>query len=378
MDNYEYPEIYHDPYDLWSSKFGVIVRRQFYDGQNAAKVVALLIAVIDWLAPTFARWAFLIKGQKYPIVEAQKLLSFTNCSNDYINSIVENLEHLQAQNSGWGLGFDWQSKNGFYDVTTSFITHTPYVLEALLFSFEKTKSKKSYTLFLNSSAFLETLLVMHETETELALSYAPQAEPRIVVNANSYAALTYALHCKFGDKSQSEKNRKKALKILEWVLNQQNLDGSWFYYADHEAGNFIDCFHSCFIVKNLITIRDLLDFENEKLTTGITHGFCFIRDTFYIEEKGLCKKFVTAPYLNFFRWDLYDQAEYVGLLIDLGFITEASDMVQSVKNRFLRNGALHCKIDILGRRWGKNYLRWGIMAFVYNQQRLTNPREAEV
>src|SRR5690606_35935743 len=83
-------------------------------------------------------------------------------------------------------------------------------------------------------------------------------EPRIVVNANSYAAFAYAMHAVHGREQIRSMAREKALRLVRWVISEQEESGLWWYYADREPGNFIDGFHSCFVVKNLIKVKHLL------------------------------------------------------------------------------------------------------------------------
>jgi len=68
--------------------------------------------------------------------------------------------------------------------------------------------------------------------------------------------------------------------------------------------------------------------------------------------------------------DLYDQAEYLGLLVDYGLFDEASEFAERVEKKFRKGEHWYCRIDIFGRRWGKDFLRWGIVPFWYHQARL--------
>jgi len=229
-------------------------------------------------------------------------------------------------------------------------------------------------MFCGTWTFLESLKVMSEDEETLALSYAPIDEPRIVINANAYAAFAYALHAVHGKGELREIAKRKVEKIIRWVARQQNADGSWFYYADSESGNFIDCFHSCFVVKNILKVRGLLPGLADQTHSVTEKGWGYINRELYDEDAGFCRRFTVRAQRDSFRWDLYDQAEYLGLLVDFGLLDEATEFAERVGRRFCKGDHWYCRIDILGRRWGKDFLRWGIAPFWYHKARLNQAR----
>ncbi|HED14990.1 MAG TPA: hypothetical protein ENI62_15305 [Gammaproteobacteria bacterium] len=272
---------------------------------------------------------------------------------------------------GWGLPFAWYSKNGVYDAHMPYVTNTPYVMEALLVLAELPDlHDEAMTLFHGTWGFLQSLHAMRESSDELALSYAPVDEPRVVVNANAYAAFAYALHARYGQEEVRDKARLKARKLVQWVVNQQQADGSWRYYADHETGNFIDCFHSCFVVKNLLKVSKLLSELSEFIHPVTDKGWEYIKSELYNGDTGFCRRFAVRAQRDLFRLDLYDQAEYLGLLVDFGLLNEAAEFATRVEKKFRKGDHWYCRIDILGRRWGRNFLRWGIVPFWYHRARL--------
>ncbi len=76
-----------------------------------------------------------------------------------------------------------------------------------------------------------------------------------------------------------------------------------------------------------------------------------------------------------FKLDLYDQAEYLGLLVDFDLLDEAVEFSARVEMRFRKGEHWYCRIDIFGRRWGKDFLRWGIVPFWYHRARLKKSRK---
>ncbi len=367
-----------DPYDVWSSPYGVVIRRVYYSGHVFGKLAAIALALADWLTPGFSRRIIRAAKRSYPIVAAQRILMLdveNRLTRELSGELASYLTALgtrcsQKQAWAWGLGFPWMSKNGLYGPDVPFVTHTPYVMEALLvLSGRSAAFNQADEMFHGTWRFLESLLVMYEDQSLLALSYAPVEEPRSVVNANSYAAFAYALHAVHGRPEVQNKAREKAKKLINWVIRQQQKDGSWFYYADEKPGNFIDCFHSCFVVKNLIKVSRLVPEFAGPIDAAVDNGWQFIEENFHDSRAGLCRRFMVHAQRDPYRWDLYDQAEYLGLLVDFGEMECAERFVRQVEDNFRSGENWFCRIDIFGRRWGKNFIRWGIAPFLYHRAR---------
>lgn len=383
MKPLRFKEIF-DPYDLWSSKVGVIAKSGYYTGKRWGKTAAVCLSVLDWLFPRLGRYFAVAHPRKYPIVLAHEILRCHeesahvefNPGDMLVAVLAVDVSAGKGMSRAWGLGFPWMSKNGLYGPEIPFVTHTPYVMEALLkLATLPNCHNEAMVVFNDTWKFLESLKVMHESDSDLALSYAPIDEPRMVVNANSYAAFAYALHAVHGKEGLRETARIKCEKLVRWVVKQQGADGSWFYYADKDPGNFIDCFHSCFVVKNLLKVSKLLPDLSALVQPSTYSGWAYIKSAFYDGDIGLCRRFAVRAQRDPFRWDLYDQAEYMGLLVDFGLLAEASAFAERVEKKFCKKDHWYCRIDIFGRRWGKDFLRWGIVPFWYHSARLNNAQK---
>jgi len=372
------PPSAHDPYDLWMTGAGVWTKDRYYRGSLIGKAAAVGMGLTDWLLPGISRSALASPKRQFPITAAQWILS-----QDSFDEPREALAHLRALASSkdeqfglsWGLGFPWMSKNGLYDEDTPFVTHAPYCLEALLHLAQTSNdpefSAEALADFRRTRPFFDALKVMYDNEGRLALSYAPVDEPRIVVNANAYAAYSYAMFASTDDDADA---RDRVARLLRWVLAEQCENGSWYYYADREPGNFIDGFHSCFVLKNLIKVARRLPEFSDMIDPAVELGVGFLEQSFLDADSGLLKRFVARDIKDPFCWDIYDQAEYLGLLNLLGRWSEAERFAAHVQARFKQGDAWYCRIDILGRRWGKGFLRWGIMPFLHQRKALERAR----
>ena len=127
-----------------------------------------------------------------------------------------------------------------------------------------------------------------------------------VINASAYRAflLTKAA-CDFSE----DRYQEVAKRNLKFVLSSQNSNGSWFYSIDGQR-DFVDHFHTCFVLKALAKI--------EKLTGGSGCASAIERGVdyyvkFLFDEQGLPKPFSKAPRLTIYRRELYDYAECINL-----------------------------------------------------------------
>lgn len=365
-----------DPYDVWALSGPGKAKLAFYRGKYWAKALCAMIALADYIAPESLRIAL---GVKRDIAAHTLALAWmTNGANHEATGIavVAELKRMAIKTGegiGWGLPFAWWSKNGMYPANTAYATNTPYVMECLqhLKSIPAC-SREASELFDATFYFLEKLKRFADTNDFLTLSYATIDEPRIVVNANAYSMHAYGMHAYYGAPERQDIARDRALRIAQWVISQQQSDGSWWYYADSAPGNFVDCFHSCFVVKNLISTSRLLPDVSTICADHIASGWAYIRSTLFDEKNGLCKRFSNRSISlhDPFEWELYDQAEYLGLLVDFGYLHEAQMFRNHVRSKFVRSGDWYTRIDVFQRRWGKNFLRWGIVPFQYQEARL--------
>lgn len=362
----------YDPYDLWKTKFGLWLKSCYYKyGKFTIPLVGPFF-VLDTYAPRLIR--LFIKPQEYPTVRAFAALSALNLyeitSDDkYLGLAADSVEWLiNNQSPGyhgacWGLNFPWMTKAGYYPSTTPFITHTPYCVEALLRYSDITHDKKSLETALSVLNFMECdLAVLYQDAHTLALSYGPGYERRIVVNANSYAMMLYAL---FASKiSDNLHLLERATRLFKYLVNQQNNDGSWYYYADNDKGNFIDCFHSCFILKNLVKYGKLTNID---VLSPVNKGLAYIINNFIDPKYYLARRFMLSANPSLTKFDLYDQAELLNVLIATQHTDIAVRLHDSIVKYFYlpSKGTFGYQIDIFGRLNEMEYLRWAVMPMTF-------------
>jgi hypothetical protein len=145
--------------------------------------------------------------------------------------------------------------------------------------------------------------------TASTCSYTPDPRDSVrVVNANAYRA--FLLTSAAIDFSE-QRYREIAERNLNFVLDAQNPDGSWYYANDGER-HFIDHFHTCFVMKALAKIEALTG--DRKCTAAIERGVQYYVTNLF-DEQSLPKPFSRPPRLIVYRRELYDYAECLNVAI---------------------------------------------------------------
>jgi len=208
----------------------------------------------------------------------------------------------------WANAHDWVWRGGTAVRQTPLITTTPYVYEAFLQVF-KLNPRDEWKLILESIArhAATDIKDFRTSETASSCSYTPFGEGG-VINAAAYRAF---LLTSASQVFSNEDYSRVAERNLNFVLENQNPDGSWFYAMDG-VRDFVDHYHSCFVMKALAKIDTLTGHEscNEALSKGITY---YLENLF--DEDGLPKPFSKAPRLTVYRRELYDCAECINLCL---------------------------------------------------------------
>jgi hypothetical protein len=256
---------------------------------------------------------------RFPIADAHYAMGFAflyEATGDF--SQLENAVHFltelkksrcrEFKEYCWGYPFDWVWRGGTIKRDTPLITTTPYVYEAFLQVFQL-DSRDEWKLILESIARHVAIDIkdFRTSETASSCSYTPFDEGG-VINAAAYRAflLTSASRVFSNDEYWKAGERN-----LNFVLENQNPDGSWPYAMDG-VRDFVDHFHTCFVMKALAKIHALTGHAAtlEALRKGVSYYLDNLFDT-----DGLPKPFSRAPRLTVYKRELYDCAECINLCL---------------------------------------------------------------
>jgi len=253
--------------------------------------------VISEVFPFITRRLFRVKPQKNAKAIALIALSYLNLlkitgENSYKEKAIECLNWLVENKSPnyagycWGYPFDWQS-NVFIPKETPSIVVTAIAAEAFIKAFNMLKNEKYFQIAESTCDFiLNDLNIDQINEDEICFSYTP-LDNFHVHNANLFAALI--LH-KMGTMSRNNGFIIKAGQAINYSLNQQNIDGSWYYWGRPEKKlGVIDVLHTGYVLRNLNEIY--LINKSEKILNAIKKGFIYFK-------KNLIKNDMRPKYLH--------------------------------------------------------------------------------
>jgi hypothetical protein len=328
------------------------------------------------IAPMIFCEAFLPSGRRlfhhpirFPIADAHYAMGFAflyEATGEFsqLEKAVHFLTELEKSRCTgfkeycWGYPFDWTTRNGVIKKQTPLITTTPYVYEAFLQTeelFEKERAQRSTLNAQRPTSNVQHCSVAPKSnqgestsnaelcpltpdlrpldrryewreilesiarhaandikdfktsEKASSCSYTPFDEGG-VINAAAYRAF---LLTSASQVFSREDYWKIAERNLNFVLENQNPDGSWFYAVDG-VRDFIDHFHTCFVMKALAKIHTLTG--NKGCEAALAKGVKYYLASLFAED-GLPKPFSKAPRLTVYERELYDCAECINLCL---------------------------------------------------------------
>jgi hypothetical protein len=312
-----YGEISWDHQSFFASDIGRKAKALYYRRPLLGTLAVAPMIFAEAFMPA-ARQMFW-KPQRFPIADAHYAMGFTflhqaTGDEQYYARAVHFLQVLQETRSEgylhycWGYPFSWETRHGTMRAGVPLITTVPYVYEAFR-QVHQIDGRQAWLDVMESIAqhSFEAYHDIVTSPTASSCSYNPEPnEPGMVVNASAYRAfvLTQA-----AQDFQDDKYQQTADRNLNFVLETQNADGSWPYSAEGER-NFVDHFHTCFVLKALSKIEALTG--NPKVTRAIERGVTYYLANLF-DEDGMPKPFSRRPRLTVYKHELYDYAECINV-----------------------------------------------------------------
>lgn len=301
----------------YASKLGRKAKA-FYYTKPAVGTLAVAPMVFS---EAFAPWARRLfwKPQRFPIADAHYAMGFAflarfrNDENDYKKAahflnVLEETRCPGYRDHCWGYPFDWETKTGVIRGGIPLITTIPYAYEA----FSQVYGLDGNPKWLPIMESIADHVLNSYREMEIApgvtsCGYTPAADdPCGVINASAYRAF---LLTKAGIELSRPELLEPARRNLDFVLRSQNADGSW-PYAVNANRDFVDHFHTCFVLKALAKIENLT--ECSACTAAIARGVRYYTKNLF-DADGLPRPFSRRPRLTVYRRELYDYAECINL-----------------------------------------------------------------
>jgi len=336
----QYGEVSYDYQSYFSSDLGRTAKALYYTRPLLGRLAVFPMVFSEAFVPSARRLFW--KPQRFPIADAHYAMGFTflaqvSKQEQYHRRAVHFLEVLQEtrcpgyDNYCWGYPFNWETLRGTIRSGTPLITTVPYVYEAFKEIYQIDGDPKWRQIMQSTAEHaLQDYKDFETSPNASSCSYTPFPENSVsVINANAYRA--FLLMSAAVDFSE-DKYRRVAERNLNFVLESQNPDGSW-YYANDGTRDFVDHFHTCFVLKALAKIEALTGHLG--CTKAIERGVGYYTRNLF-DERGVPRPFSRAPRLTVYRRELYDYAECINLAVLLrGRFSRLDELLSIVLNQIL-------------------------------------------
>jgi hypothetical protein len=306
-----------DHQSFFAGPVGGFAKTLYYRQPRLGIVAVAPLIFFEAFVPSARR--FFHHPIRFPIADAHYAMGFAflyeaTGESAYLQRAIQFLRRLEETRCPdfseycWGYPFDWVTRNGTMKRQTPLITTTPYAYEAFLqvYQLDKEDEWKNILASIARHAIAD-IKDFKTSETASSCSYNP-FDSGGVINAAAYRSFMLTSASKFFDQAEYG---KIAERNLNFVLEAQNPDGSWYYAVDG-VRNFVDHFHTCFVMKALAKIHALTGHAAclEALSRGVSY---YLQNLF--DQDGLPRPFSKAPRLTVYKRELYDCAECINLCL---------------------------------------------------------------
>jgi hypothetical protein len=290
--------------------------KSFYYGHPKLGVAAVAPMIFcEAFVPSARR--FFHSPVRFPIADAHYAMGFAflyeaTADSAYLQKAIQFLRRLEETRCPnfkeycWGYPFDWATRNGTIKKQTPLITSTPYGYEAFLQVYLLDR-RVEWKRILESVArhAASDIKDFRMSQAASSCSYSPFDQGG-VINAAAYRSFLLTSASKL---FSNDSYWKLAERNVNFVLENQNPDGSWYYAVDG-VRDFVDHYHTCFVMKALAKIHALTGHEGclKALFKGVNYYLANLFD-----RDGLPRPFSKAPRLTVYKRELYDCAECINL-----------------------------------------------------------------
>lgn len=310
-------ELSYDHQSFFAGRIGRSAKALYYRKPLLGTLAVAPMIFLEAFAPSGRRLFW--KPQRFPIADAHYAMGFaflagiSGADGHYRRAVhfLEVLEQTRCKNYEdftWGYPFDWETRTGVMKAGTPLITTVSYVYEAFsqVYAMDQAPRWRGIMRSISEHA-LRGYRDMEMQPGAASCAYSPEPDaPCGIVNAGAYRAY---LLTRAGLELAAPQYLEAAEKNLNFVLAAQNENGSWRYSMDGER-DFVDHFHTCFVLKALAKIEELTGCV--RCRTAIERGVSYYLKNLF-DANGLPVPFSRAPRLTVYRRELYDYAECINL-----------------------------------------------------------------
>jgi hypothetical protein len=313
----QYGETSWDYQTYFAGPIGGRAKGLYYRHRKLGTLAVAPMVFSEALVPSARR--FFAPRMRFPIADAHFAMGFAFLARargkpSLHARAIHFLEELERERCpgyrywGWGYPFNWETLHGTIPQGTPLITTTPYVYEAFREMYASDKNSRWLDAMASVARHASEDIKDYEVSPTASTSAYTPFDKGGIVNASAYRA--FLLTAAATDLHE-ERYWAIAERNMNFVLESQRPDGSW-YYAAEGARQFVDHFHTCFVLKSLTKINQLR--PSAKCWQAISKGVEYYLSNLFTEDN-LPKPFAKAPRMTVYRRELYDYAECVNLCV---------------------------------------------------------------
>jgi hypothetical protein len=354
----------YDPYD------GLMTPVMRLPLIRSSKIIKLGTQQVIRRLPIDIRRILKIKKGINPVTLGLSVQAFTYLCNVYPDKkaeYIESIEKLKYQltelkSSGfsgycWGYDFDWEARYASIGAFKPTVVATGMITNGLYKYYKYSGDETIYKICSSAGDFvLKDLNRIYEKD-KFCFSYSP-FDKQIVFNATMKAARILA---------QAGKQIDKAKKTVEFVMENQNEDGSWAY-SKGDSREWVDNFHTGYILDCLKEYMDLT--KDESIKSGLEKGVRYYVNNFFYDNM------IPKYYSNsLYPIDSTSVAQSILTLCRFGYLDLAENVVEwtfenmySGKGYFYYQKHKYYTNKISYMRWSNAWMFLALSYFLYRKQ----------
>ena len=371
----------YDYYDLWATELGQRAKQWSYRTEPAGHLFFSLPLLVCEIWLPFLRKPLGIKKRIYPISVAHHGLACLELykysrDEDWLQNAKNDAELLirlaisGAKGLCWGFPFVWSTNMGIIPSNQPAATQTSYGFDLFEQLWNITGDETYRTRLLAVARAMDEEYIDIPYHSGLAHTYHGRGYGDVIANAISYRMRILAGAASYGAPQYAEKAKKLALYLLEI----QRPDGSWLY-GQTLKNQFIDHYHTCFVIKNLYRTNLVLNIP--EISSAVERGINYYWENLF-DKYGLPQPFARQIRSNIVKRESYDFAECLGLFalfgVQYGFTHSRLELILNylLQDFVLSDHALRFRIYHFPSARGYPYFRFGMTAAILSMAKLLN------
>jgi len=196
---------------------------------------------------------------------------------EYLISELKKLIPDGFSGACWGYDFDWEARHAKIQAYQPTVVATGIITNALYIAYQITGHQECANLVNSAARFVLSDLKRSYKGDSFCFSYSPNDEQR-VFNASMKGVRILAQSYSLTNNKELKETAKHA---INFVLNNQNEDGSWGYSLAN-SGSWSDNYHTGYVLDCLDEYVKLT--EDKKPLESIQKGYDFYKDHFITQE----------------------------------------------------------------------------------------------